>query len=262
MLRRILLIVAIVLAAAAAGVNFVVVKDKVDQLTTSRNNERDAKVAAQTEAANTKDKLDKTTQDLKKSQADLAGAQKERDDAVAKAAAQSKRADSLTEELAKTKKERDDAQDLLARYKATGFTPEQILVLGKQLKDAQDALEVANTEKQLIARKLRNTQIELAKILTPDIHIPLDPKLKGQVVMVDPKWEFVVLNVGDNQGVLKDGELLVNRDGKLVAKVRVATVQKDQSIANVVPGWKLGDVYEGDQVIPAYPGALDTALGF
>ncbi len=262
MLRRILLIVAILLAAAAAGLNFVMVKDKVDQLTTSRNDERSAKETAQRDLANTKSTLEKTTADLKKSQADLAGAQKERDDAVAKEATQRKRADALAEDLAKTKKTLDDTQDHLARYVNTGFTPEQIAMLGRQIKDLQEALEVANTEKQLISRKLENTQIELYKLIKPDFHVPLNPKLRGSVVTVDPKWEFVVLNVGDDQGMKKDGELLVNRDGKLVAKVHVTSVQKNQSIANVVPGWKLGDVYEGDQVIPAYPAGLDSGLGF
>ena len=46
---------------------------------------------------------------------------------------------------------------------------------------------------------------------------------------------------------------LVNRNGKLVAKVKVRSVQKDRCIANVLPGWQLGDVMEGDQVLPAFP---------
>jgi cell shape-determining protein MreC len=70
---------------------------------------------------------------------------------------------------------------------------------------------------------------------------------------VDPKWKFVVLNVGEEQGVIKDGELLVSRDGKLVAKIVVSNVQKDRSIANLVPGWQLGEIIEGDEVIPAHP---------
>jgi len=73
------------------------------------------------------------------------------------------------------------------------------------------------------------------------------------VLVTDPKWNFVVLNIGEDQGVLERGELLVNRDGKLVAKVIVRSVQKDRSIANVMPGWELGEVMEGDQVIPAHP---------
>ena len=77
--------------------------------------------------------------------------------------------------------------------------------------------------------------------------------LKGKILVADPKWEFIVVDVGENQGVLEDGELLVNRNGKLIAKVRVRSVQKDRSIANVLPGWKLGDLMEGDQVIAATP---------
>jgi hypothetical protein len=62
-----------------------------------------------------------------------------------------------------------------------------------------------------------------------------------------------VLDIGENQGVLEDGELLVSRDGKLVAKVVVRTIEKDRCIANIIPGWKLGEVIEGDQVSPAHP---------
>jgi hypothetical protein len=72
-------------------------------------------------------------------------------------------------------------------------------------------------------------------------------------MVVDPKWDFVVLNIGEDQGLLPDGELLVSRDGKLIAKVIVRSIQKDRSIANLVPGWKLGEVIEGDQVTPAHP---------
>jgi hypothetical protein len=94
---------------------------------------------------------------------------------------------------------------------------------------------------------------ELAKYEGEDATIKLPADLKGKILVVDPKWDFVVLNIGDNQGVIQDGELLVSRDGKLVAKVIVRTVEKDRSIANIVPGWKLGEVIEGDEVVPAHP---------
>jgi hypothetical protein len=77
--------------------------------------------------------------------------------------------------------------------------------------------------------------------------------IRGKVLVLDPKYNFVVLNVGEDQGLLEHGELLVKRDGNLVAKVIVTRVQKGQSIANVLPGWSLGEILEGDQVIPAHP---------
>ena len=57
-----------------------------------------------------------------------------------------------------------------------------------------------------------------------------------------------VLDIGSNKGVEPRGVLVVSRNSKLVAKVRVASVQPDRSIANIIPGWKLDEVMEGDQV--------------
>jgi len=104
-----------------------------------------------------------------------------------------------------------------------------------------------------LQRAISHLKTELAKYVGPEQIIRLRADLKGKILVVDPKWDFVVLNIGQNQGVLEDGELLVSREGKLVAKVIVRSVEKDRCIANVVPGWKLGEVIEGDEVSPAHP---------
>ena len=86
-------------------------------------------------------------------------------------------------------------------------------------------------------------------LTTEDYEVKLPAGLKGNVLVADPKYEFVVLDIGEKQGVLEDGKLLVNRRGKLIAKVRVKSVQSDRCIANVLPGWKQEDIMEGDQVV-------------
>jgi hypothetical protein len=73
------------------------------------------------------------------------------------------------------------------------------------------------------------------------------------VVTADPKWRFIVLDAGENQGVCKNGELLVSREGKLVAKVKVTRIQNDRCVADLMPGWELAEILEGDIVIPANP---------
>lgn len=253
MLIRISLIVAILAALGAGVVNFVVVKDKIAALTDDRNTQRADKITAQTDLASTKKDLAKTQSDLKQTQTELADSNAARDKAIAATAAQTKRADDLSDKLAKATQERDDAQANLAAYKATGKNPEDIGKLVGALKDAQDALDVANQEKIVLLRTVTRLTNELAKYEGEDTTIKLRADLKGKILVVDPKWDFVVLNIGDNQGVIQDGELLVSRDGKLVAKVVVRTVEKDRSIANIVPGWKLGEVIEGDEVVPAHP---------
>jgi hypothetical protein len=72
-------------------------------------------------------------------------------------------------------------------------------------------------------------------------------------MVVDPKWNFVIVNVGEEQQMVNNAELLVSRDGKLVGKIIVRSVQKDHCIANLIPGWQFGEVLEGDSITPAHP---------
>ena len=251
MLLRISLIIAIIAALAVGVLNFVMVKEKIETVEAHRAKEESDKRDALGKLAKSEQDLQKTTADLNTTKETLATTTTERDKAQAEVAALTKKAGDLTEKLAKSTQERDEARSDLAAYKATGQTPEQILNFVNKIKQLQDTLEGANAENKFLAQKLRNTEAALAKIIDPEYKVPLPPELKGKVIASDPKWSFVVLDVGADQGVLTDGELLVNRNGKFVAKLRVRTVEKGRCIANIMPGWKLGEVMEGDQVFPA-----------
>jgi myosin heavy subunit len=253
MLIRISLILAVIAALAVGSVNFFVVKDKISALTDDRNTQRTAKEQAQTELASTKKTLAKTEADLKQTQQQLADTQAERDKAVADDAAQTKLANGLTDKLAKTTQERDLAQDELAAYKSSGLTAAQVAKLNQSLKDMDEAMVALNEEKKVLMHTRDRLQARLDQLIGTNPDILLRADLKGKIVAVDPKWDFVVLDIGDDQGVKENAELLVSRDGKLVAKVIVSRLDKDRCIANVIPGWKLGDVIEGDEVSPAHP---------
>ena len=253
MLTRISLIVAILAGLAVGVLNFVKVKEKITVLQSDLKRETDAHNQFQKLYTTTKSELDQTNAVLKQTIATLEATTAERDKAQTDLAAQVKRGDKLSDDLNKTRQERDTAQQDLAAYKATGHTPEWILSVDKEYKKLQDNLLGMQEENKVLGQKLKKTENELARYVDPNKPIFLPGSLKGKVLVTDPKWNFVVLNIGENQGVLEYGELLVNRNGKLVAKVIVRTVHKDQSIANVMPGWELGEVMEGDQVIPAHP---------
>jgi hypothetical protein len=253
MLIRISLILAVIAALAVGALNFFVVKDKINTLVTDRNTNRDNWHATQSELAQTNKVLVKTQKDLAQTQKDLADSQAAQKKAEDLAAAQTKRADGLADKLAKTTQERDDAQNEVASYKATGLTPEQIGKLNRTIKDLQESVVALNEEKAVLEHARERLQARLDKYEGNNPDIVLRADLKGKIVVVDPKWDFVVLDIGDDQGVKQDSELLVSRDGKLVAKVVVRSLEKDRCIANVIPGWKLGEVIEGDEVSPAHP---------
>jgi hypothetical protein len=254
MLIRISLIVAIIAGLAVGALNFSMVKEKITTLQKEYKDEKDAHTKTTATLNSTKKELDKTATKLKQTEATLATTTEEKDRALAEASSQQKRADKVTDERDKARRERDDAQAELAAYKATELKPEEIIAFRKQYKGLQDSLQGAKDENKLLGQQIVKLKNELAIYKSPDTYVvPLPPDLRGKVIVNDPKWNFVVLNVGQDQGVLEYGELLVNRNGKLVAKVRVRSVQKDRSIANVLPGWQLGEILEGDQVIPAHP---------
>ena len=253
MLIRISLIVAIVAGLLAGALNIVKVRDKISTLITQRDDFHTERDQARTELASTKKDLAKTKDDLTQTQQQLTDTQAQRDKAVADAKTQTKRADDLEDKLTKTTQDRDDAQAKLAAYQATGLTADQVGGLNKALKSTQNELEAVKEENGVLQRTVGRLTAQIYELIGTNYVVTLRADLKGKIVAVDPKWDFVVLNIGGDQGVLNDGEMLVSRDGRLVAKVIVRSVQKDRSIANVVPGWQLGDIIEGDEVTPAHP---------
>jgi len=250
MLTRISLIVAIVAGLAVAGLNFVKVKEKITTLMSQLADETKAKEEAQADASKTHKELNVTKKDLESTKTELASTQDERDKAVTEKENQTKRAAKLAEDLAKAVLERNDAQDLVAKWGTLGVTPEQVKVLITELKEVKADRTALQETNQLHLAKINTLKNRLAKYEDENFHVELPETLHGKVLVADPKWDFVVLDFGEKQGALEDGVLLVNRNGRLVAKVQIRSVQPDRCIANVLPNWKLGDVMEGDLVIP------------
>lgn len=253
MLIRISLIIAIIAGLAAGALNFIKVKEKIDTVVTERNDWNQKYVKTDAELNTTKGELAKTEKELTKTKDTLVKTEAERAAAVAEAETQIKKATELSQKLTETTTQRDNARADLAAYVATGFTPPQIAGLGKQIKDAQEALDISVQEKKIIQRSLEKAMAQIEWLSGTNTTITMRSDLKGKVLVTDPKWDFVVLSVGEDSGAKVHGELLVSRDGKLVAKVIISEVQKGRCIANLVPGWKIGEVVEGDQVIPAHP---------
>jgi hypothetical protein len=247
---RIVLIVALVAGLASVALNLVKVRDKITTLITERDDWKSKFTKTDAELRTTKSNLETATKKLKETETELASTKDERDKAVAEAEAQKKQAAGLADQLRKTKEALDDAQARLAAWDALGIQPEQIKEVLAQLKQAQKEREDSDRKLRLLTFQYGKATNELARYMTEGGYVaPLPPDLKAKVVVVDPKWDFIVIDVGQDQGALEDGQMLVSRNGKLVAKVRIRSVDRDRSIANVVPGWKLSDIMEGDLVV-------------
>jgi septal ring factor EnvC (AmiA/AmiB activator) len=71
-----------------------------------------------------------------------------------------------------------------------------------------------------------------------------------------PAYGFVTLPVGNSSGVVSGSPLNVVRDGEVVAKLRVSSVEAGRSAAEIVPDSLTADtvLMVGDQVVPAAAG--------
>ena len=251
MLTRISLIVAIVAGLAVAGLNFVKIKETIVTLRTDLASEKSAKETALANEATAKKNESLAKKELESTKTELADTQTARDQAVANAETQTKRATRLSEDLAKTQQEKADAQAELAAWAALGIKANEVRPMMADLKATKDSNAALTDANKDYAFKVTTLTNRLAKYEDPENYrVQLKSTAHGKIVVADPKWDFVVLDFGANQGALEDGVLLVNRNGRLVAKVQIRSVQPDRCIANVLPNWKLGDVMEGDTVIP------------
>ncbi len=75
--------------------------------------------------------------------------------------------------------------------------------------------------------------------------------LQGRILAVNQGWNFVVLSVGDKQGVIVNAPLLVLRSGEPIARLRITSVEPSTSIADVLPGTvrRGTSVQAGDTVV-------------
>jgi DNA repair exonuclease SbcCD ATPase subunit len=239
MLIRICLIVALVVGLGALAITEFKLKTRIDEVVqdlTNTRTERD-KYKAGEEAA--KAEAAKLKTDLEATQAELTSTKTQLTDAAARAKS----------DVARLNSDKQALQKELAGWAAIGklAAVKKLVAEHPKLTDERDTLVEEN---KILNRNLEEAN-ERITVLSGGVLQPpkLPDGLKGSIVQVDPKYEFVVLNIGENQGVKRRGEMLINRNGRLIGKVQIVSVLPDKSVANLMPAWKQDEPFEGDEVL-------------
>jgi hypothetical protein len=154
----------------------------------------------------------------------------------------------LTDKLTKMTARADTAEQRLEQWRLLP-PPETIKGIILELAQTKKARDAVIAENKLLMASRDDLQRQLNNLVGNEELVALPTGLKGRVLAVDPKYDFVVLDIGDDQGAKERGEMMVNRQGKLIGKVRISSVQKDRCVATILPAWKRGEIMEGDQVI-------------
>ncbi len=97
----------------------------------------------------------------------------------------------------------------------------------KELEQINSKLQDENASLKASVAESRTKEENRQKVM-------LRPGLQGTILAVNQAWNFVVLSLGDRQGVVPNAELLVQRGGQLLGKVRVTSVEPSTSIADIL----------------------------
>ena len=164
-------------------------------------------------------------------------------------AMQKARGDELDAELTSAKANLIEAQRDIQAWEGLGVTRQFVITMKERLNEANNEIQAINAEKEVMIRQLDQIKYELSRFVGPTQKVVMRDGIEGSILAVDPEWGFVVLNVGEQDGVRENGELMISRGGKLVGKVQISSVETDRSIANVMPGWLQTDIQVGDEVL-------------
>lgn len=204
--------------------------------------QRTARQKAEGDLTKTRATLNTTSNALVKTEEDLNGTRQQLQAAQENIA-------KVRAELKAAIDDKTKAQQELAKWEQLGVKPEQVKDMIVKLKIGEEAIVALGEEKKILDRRVKELENKIALLLGDEEYVvPLPAGTKGNVVAVDPKWNFVVLDLGANKGMLEGGVLTVHRNSQLVGKVRIREVLSNRSVAILMPGWKLGEIEEGDQV--------------
>jgi len=187
-----------------------------------------------------------------KAEAELVQAQKEKTDLQAKL-------DANQQEIASLQKRVEEAGKNANPSIASSSPAEsaQTAALQSQLDDLRRQLDSAEKEKAFLAEKIQDsqgrsgqpketkkrretasTQRETVSSHRAGVH--------GAVLAYNQAYNFVVLNLGARNGVETNSEMLVLRDGTLIGKIRISSVEPATAIGDII----INSVARGVQVQP------------
>ena len=247
MVLRISLLVAILASLATLYVTHVRLQDRITTLASQRDSARTGQRTAEQSQLRAETDRRQAREDLAKVSKQLADEAVTLEATRARLIGQEKRANEASENLTNLRGELNAAQDALALWQQIGWSPAQIRGFRQELATVREDRDALSKENRILLRRYSQLDSRLKSLIGPDEEVKMPVGLTGKVLAVDPKYDFVVLNIGGDQGVVQNGKLLVSREGKLISTLRVAKVESNWSIANVLPDHR-SDVTEGDRV--------------
>jgi hypothetical protein len=106
-----------------------------------------------------------------------------------------------------------------------------------QMDEVRRSLESAERDKEFLSDKLRAMQERVGQLEDERkrrVAASAKPGVRGTILVVNHAYNFVVLDLGSRHGVEPNSEMLVVRDGALIGKIRISSVELATSIGDII----------------------------
>jgi len=206
--------------------------------------------------------LSKKDEEIKELKGQVEASSSAKESVAAEVAAAKTEAEKAQGEVAAIKtslSEKDDEitklrNELAEKSKTVVEAPAADPELENKLKELQTKLDEQVQITQTLEKSAKDAESRANSLAAEDARRKAAlsaPNLEGTVLAVEPSWNFVILNVGDRQGVALNSTLIVKRGHAMIGKVRVTSLDPSRAVADIIPGTlaRGAFVQPGDTVI-------------
>ena len=245
----ILIIFCVIFAALAGGLLFLQMQEKaknlvlssqISELQTAKNTLQKERDEIKAQIASVESELDSLKQEAKQLE-DQIGSEKSK-----RQAAESKLKSKDSEVVTLQSKINDyesNLSGLKSKYSGLESENEELLNKLNQIRLAKKALEAKISSGNVISSYAED-EVELGTVIVKADEVIGD----GRVLVVNKEFNFIVIDLGEQNGVGIGAQFGVYRNGELLAKVEVEQVYKDMSSAKILAEDFSGEIQEDDEV--------------
>ncbi|MBU1043797.1 MAG: hypothetical protein KJ915_05295 [Candidatus Omnitrophica bacterium] len=153
----------------------------------------------------------------------------------------------ISEKLTKVNSEFDDVKTQLGQIRMAKEALENRIIQLKRKKELNDSVELEtivvdqnpNMSGQAISAPAKTSLYQ---------PLPQPAKLEGQVLVVNKEFAFVVVNIGEKDGIKNSEILSVFRGTEMLGKVQIERIYDTMSSAVILQEQAIKDIQEGDIV--------------
>ena len=177
---------------------------------------------------------------------------------------QKKNIDSLSQSLERANMRISELETLLQENKSaveeveaiklkltTAITDKEELEreLARHKKEMGQEIEQLKEQKLELEQKLQEVTGEIpGAVKIENVKILTGKKFAGKVLVVNKKYNFIIVNIGKDDGIEDGTVLIVHRGKKFIGKAAVKRTYKNMSAADLIDDWKQDEVNKGDGV--------------